>query len=126
MLHELVPHHAGPGLHPYVAVVLAHHIDPRDLVQQHDTGEVLGEEHIAATAQHQARAACHLGMSEQLPQLPHAGKAGQHGGAGRDVEGVQAGEIGVVQKSGYGHDGRKFTGGMSGKYVACARITNSL
>lgn len=91
-----MPQHTGAGADGHMVFLLGQHLDALDRVQQHNTGPVLREEHVAATAQHKAGQALQLGRPQHLQQLAHRAEACQACRPRGHVEGVQGLEVEIA------------------------------
>ena len=96
MQHQIVPHHTGTGLHPYMMFILPNHRNVRDLVEQHQPIEISGEKDVAATAEDQPWFVLELRCLQQLPCTMRTAEARQQFGLHGDAEGVVRFEVYVA------------------------------
>ncbi|MNE40052.1 hypothetical protein D3C80_1340390 [compost metagenome] len=94
MTHQLMP--PFPGGHvqqPVIPLIL--HRDALQAVLHHQTGEVIAEQDIAPTAQHQARQGRQFGVGQQLPEIIQLGHFGQPEAMRLEAQGIEGHQGGV-------------------------------
>ena len=91
--HEVVPVLAGAGLDDPGLGLGAQQASAGQVDLEHDAGEVAGEHHVAAAAEHQARRARPVGLIDQRACLVGVAHMHQPRRARPQAEGVEAGEL---------------------------------
>ncbi|KAG1081883.1 hypothetical protein G6F40_015332 [Rhizopus arrhizus] len=84
-----MPGHARTGTDHRMVGAVFEEADVTVAEHQHGAGQVLGDQHVAAAAQHQQRAVAHLGQCQHVRQQCGVVQFQQLCGAGLHVEGVQ-------------------------------------
>ncbi len=93
---EGMPVFSGLGAHEDLVALLAEDLPPLAGHVQHQAVDILGEQQVAAAAQHQARQTGESRVCSHRSQLLDAGDAQVAAGRGGNAEGIQAGERLVV------------------------------
>ena len=93
---QVVPRQAGFGAHQCMGAVVLDDPGAGHRQADHHAREIVGEQQVAALAEHQHRPVAQHGEIEQLRQRLGTRHIGHHRGANLQVEGVAAGQRDIL------------------------------